>query len=922
MQVGNDLLSLTLFDGELLREKIEQELEGLAALPNKPAELQNLLHHVRRTLEYVSKVNRQASRYAAIESQALFDRLSLQLGRDAERHIQMLETRRYRLGGLAVLLLMLLGWTLAGLERERRAAYRAGRRLENAIESLSEGFALFDRAGRLILHNTRFLQQYPWLQDRLQNGFSYREFQSLQRGAGIETEPLVAEGETAEGQLERVPADDGRVAWYLATESLTDQGERVLVRVDVTEAKARELELAKLYRAVEQAPVSVMITNADAEIEYVNPHFERVSGYTLAEVRGRNPRFLKSGTTSEESYRVLWDHLKRGETWHGELVNRRKDGSLYREEAFISPVRDIQGRTTHYIALKDDVTERRRTEEALRLHAKVFEALSEGVMITDAQERILAVNPAFTRITGYVPAEVIGKTPRLLSSGHHDEAFYRALWAQLQREGYWQGEIEDRRKDGEVYPAAMSIVAVRGEDGQVAQYISVFSDISERKSAEQKIQYQANFDPLTGLPNRSLFLDRVTHAIEKGARESACVGLLFIDLDRFKEVNDTLGHLMGDRLLQAVAERLRGCVRESDTVSRFGGDEFVVLLEEVNHAEHAANVAQKILGALETPITLGDHEITVGASIGITHYPTDAEDAVTLLRNADMAMYRAKEAGRNNYQFFTPEINEAVHRRVALANDLRHAIEQDALAVVYQPIVSLGARRPVGFEALLRWQHPVEGPVSPEVFIPLAEETGLIGPIGEWVLAEAAGQVARWRAAGRDWRVGVNFSRRQMDLGMDVQRLLAIIEGQGARPADITLEITEGLMLDDSEETRQWLHQVRAAGIRLSVDDFGTGYSSLSYLKRYPVNTLKIDRSFVRDLAVDPGDAQLVEAIVMLARRLGLEVVAEGVETVEQLDFLAALGCEFAQGWWFGRPMPATEIPAWLARMADRLETG
>ena len=924
MELGNELLVFTLFDSSLRLEQIRSRLAELSGEAPSADTRGHLLRHIGRALDFVWDLHRLMVGYQRIDTRTVFDRLYQANSRGYSRQFAENEKRRRWLGALAVLLVVLLTWTLWELGRERRLAEQSRKRLSDAIGSLGEGFALFDAQGRLVMHNRKFLADYPWLKERVPGGLSYDQFRRLNEEAGVRRMPLVEDGGPAAvsrdaggSHLERIDSGENGSRWLLANNTLTDTGERVLVRVDVTEAKRRELELAKLHRAVEQSPVSVIITNGEGEIEYVNPRFETVSGYSLEEVRGKNPRILKSDQTPDEVYRDLWEHLLRGETWHGELLNRRKDGSLYWEEAYISPVRDAAGNTTHYIAFKEDISERKRTEESMRLHAKVFETLDEGVLITDADEIILAVNPAFSRITGYMPEEALGKTPRLLSSGRQSRAFYQEMWRDLLESGSWEGELEDRRKNGEIYPVWMNIVAVRDKDGAVTQYISVFRDITERKAAEARIRHQASFDALTGLPNRDLFLDRVDHALHTATREGTELALLFIDLDRFKEVNDTLGHLLGDELLKQVAERLLGCVRETDTVSRFGGDEFVIALEDVGGARNSAAVATKVLRAVEQPMVIGGSEVQVGASIGITHYPEDAGDAVTLLRNADMAMYRAKEAGRNTFQFYTREMNQQVQRRVTLAADLRRAIDQEALSLSYQPIVRIIDRRLIGFEALLRWEHPHEGFVSPEVFIPLAEETGLIGPIGEWVLATACRQAAAWRAQGRDWRVSVNLSTRQLSLGLSVERLQDIVADSGLETGGLTLEVTEGLMLDGSDETLAWLQGVRDLGIRLSIDDFGTGYSSLSYLKRYPMNTLKIDRSFVRDIATDPGDASLVQATLAMARSMDLEVVAEGVEDEGQLSFLEHNGCSFAQGWLFGRPMPADTIEAFLARSGE-----
>ncbi len=929
MEWGNALLAYALFGSDLRRRDLREALNRHLAGHSHRSPLQaNILRHLDLTLDHVDSLQRLLRRYQELDTRMRFDALYTAFNQAYAAQVEGLERRRLWLAALAGLLVLLLARTLWGLERERRMAEQARQRLHDAVSSLSEGFALFDAQGRLVLYNPRFLGLYPWLRGRLGADTTYAHILRLHRQAGLDTCPLVdghgREAEKTDGDPARLETfqDPGKGRrWLLASDAVTSSGERVLTRMDVTEAKAREQELARLYRAVEQSPVSVVITDAEGHIEYVNPQFERVTGYTQDEVLGKNPRVLKSGLTPKETYVALWTTLTRGEVWHGQLINRRKDGSTYWEEASIAPVRDPAGHTTHYIAVKEDISARKRSEEALRLHTAVFETLTEGVMITDPQQRILAVNPAFTRITGYRPDEVLGQTPCLLASGRHDPGFCAAQWRDLREQGWWEGEIQERRKDGEVYPAWMNIVTVRDAGGEVREYIAVFNDISQRKAAEARIRHQANFDALSGLPNRNLLLDRVARALLAAEREGWQVALLFVDLDRFKEVNDTLGHLMGDELLKQVAVRLTACVREADTVSRFGGDEFVILLNDVKRAQDAAEVARKVLTALERPLEVGGNELHIGASIGITLYPGDSKDAVTLLRNADMAMYRAKEAGRNTYQFYTADMNDRVRRRVALAGDLRHALGRGELFVVYQPIVRLADRTLVGFEALLRWHHPQQGPISPEIFIPLAEETGLIAALGRWVLETACAQARRWQEQGRSWRIGVNLSSRQLALGLEVAEVERILERIGLDPQRLTLEVTEGLMLDGSTGTLDWMRAIKDLGVRLSIDDFGTGYSSLSYLKRYPMDTLKIDRAFIRDLTSDPSDAALVKAILAMAHSLGIGVVAEGVENEAQIQFLEAHGCGFGQGWWFGRPVAAAEIETLIDKAQGRIES-
>jgi diguanylate cyclase (GGDEF)-like protein len=479
--------------------------------------------------------------------------------------------------------------------------------------------------------------------------------------------------------------------------------------------------------------------------------------------------------------------------------------------------------------------------------------------------------------------------------------------------GYWSGEIWNRRKDGSVFPEWLSIAAIKSDDGLVKEYVAVFSDITKHKQDEEKIRYQANFDALTGLPNRSLLTDRLSQAILSANREEWQLGLLFVDLDQFKVVNDTFGHVVGDELLQQVAARIRECVREADTVARFGGDEFVILLQDIEDPDVAVAISSKVIEAVTKSFKLYGREIFIGASIGITIYPEDAGTADALLRNADMAMYQAKAHGRNTYQFFTASMQRQTIERQQLEQDLRLSIERDELEVYYQPVVLSDTGKVSSLEALLRWNHPKKGLITPDVFIPIAEDSGLIGGIGRWVMRQACNQLSEWRQFGyEELKIAVNLSSRQRKLGFDADFMQEILKESGLPAEAVTLEITESLLMRDTEETVGWLGEIKRLGVSLSVDDFGTGYSSLSYLKRFPVDVLKIDRSFVSDLPGDPESVSLVNTIIAMAKSLKLGLVAEGVENQEQVDFLVAAECDLLQGFHFGRPMPAEALTRWL----------
>jgi len=492
----------------------------------------------------------------------------------------------------------------------------------------------------------------------------------------------------------------------------------------------------------------------------------------------------------------------------------------------------------------------------------------------------------------------------MLSSGRHGPDFFAAMRQSLRDTGRWQGEIWDRRKSGEVYPKWLGISAVHDAAGQLTHYLAIFSDITERKAAEERIAFLAYHDPLTGLPNRLLLRDRFEQALAFASRSGTWVAVLVLDLDRFKTVNDTLGHVVGDRVLQAVVERLHGCVRGAETVSRQGGDEFTLLLTDIHSAEAVADVARKILGRLAAPVFTDGHELLTTASIGISLYPNDGDDFDTLLKKADTAMYDAKEAGRNGFRFFTERMNARVGERLKLQTCLARALAAHEFQLHYQPLVTLAGERVIGAEALLRWNSGELGFLPPDRFIPVAEETGLIISIGEWVLREACREAAGWRQDGLELFVAVNLSPiqfRRGDLLASVRRALDV---SGLPPHCLELEITESILIQDVDKVLEIVGQLKALGVRLSVDDFGTGYSSLAYLKRFAVDKLKIDRSFVQDIASDPDDAAIVRAVIQMARSLKLVTVAEGVETLAQLEFLRQEGGDIAQGYYFSRPIP------------------
>jgi diguanylate cyclase (GGDEF)-like protein/PAS domain S-box-containing protein len=574
---------------------------------------------------------------------------------------------------------------------------------------------------------------------------------------------------------------------------------------------------------------------------------------------------------------------------------------------------DAAGRPAVGFGAVQDITELKQVEQELRIAAVAFEA-RDGMIVTDAAGTILRVNRAFTDITGYRAEEAIGRTPALLRSGRQNDAFYRTLWEAIRREGRWQGEIWNRRKDGSVFPEWLSISAIRDGGGNITHFLGEFSELSEPREAQRKLMELAFYDSLTGLPNRRLLLDRLNQALAGSARGGEFGALLLLDLDQFKTLNDTRGHDVGDQLLVEVACRLRGALREVDTAARLGGDEFVVLLEDLGGEEMAAAAsaemaAEKIRAAIARPYALKGVDCHITTSIGITLFRNHDDQVDTLLKQADLALYQSKDAGRDTNRFYNPAMQSAMEVRAALEAGLRRALVEDELLLHYQPQVDENGTL-VGVEALLRWQPRGAPMVSPTAFIPVAETSGLILPIGRWVLESACAQLADWahRPALRDVQLAVNISARQFRQPDFVAEVREMIERRGVDPARLKLELTESLVVEDVEQVIRTMTALKELGVAFSLDDFGTGYSSLTYLKRLPLDQIKIDQSFVLGLPTDPDDCAITRAIIALGQSLRLQVIAEGVETESQRAFLAAHGCLAYQGYLFGRPGPVEAI--------------
>ena len=583
--------------------------------------------------------------------------------------------------------------------------------------------------------------------------------------------------------------------------------------------------------------------------------------------------------------------------------------------------RSEDGKPLRMIGTYTDTTERNQTEQNLRIAAIAFES-QEGMFVTDANSVILRVNHVFTSITGYTAEEAIGKTPRLLNSGRQDDAFYTAMWASINNTGAWQGEICNRRKNGEIYPEHLTITAVKDQDGIVTNYVATLTDITLRKAAEEEIQHLAFYDPLTGLANRRLLLDRLNQALASSARSGNDGALLFLDLDHFKTLNDTLGHDIGDLLLQQVAERLTACVREGDTVARLGGDEYLVMLEDLSeqNIEAAAQteaIGEKILTALNRPYQLATHEYHSTPSIGVALFSDHNQSQDDLLKHADIAMYQAKKAGRNTMRFFDPQMQASIDVRAALEADLRLALQEKQFKLYYQSQVYHN-RQIIGAEVLLRWQHPVRGLVPPLEFIPLAEETGLILPIGQWVLEMACDQLKAWEGSihTQHLQLAVNVSARQFYQPNFIEMVSQALSHSAINPDRLKLELTESLVLDNIADTILKMHALRGIGVRFSMDDFGTGHSSLAYLTQLPLDQLKIDQSFIRNIGIKSTDAVIVQTIIGMGNNLGMDIIAEGVETEAQRAFLQKHGCPACQGYLFSKPVPLEEFEVLLGMIA------
>lgn len=694
-------------------------------------------------------------------------------------------------------------------------------------------------------------------------------------------------------------------------------------------------EFCEIKHAIlESAGRSIIATDTNGAVIYFNPAAQRMLGYTWSEVVSlfhvteeitRRAEQLSSLLEDEISpgFEVFTAHIKHGLSNDHDWTYLRKNGSRLPVNLAVSGLHNHHGEPIGYLGIACDISRHRNLEQDLRIAAMAFDSLA-AIMVTDTSQHIIRVNQAFTTLTGYSAEEAVGQRPSLLKSGRQDAAFYQQMWLSLKATGHWQGDIWNRRKSGDIYPEWLTISEVRNEAGRLTHYVSTFSDITDLKQAESEIHNLAFYDPLTALPNRRLLFNRLDQARTSGKRYQQFGALLIIDLDHFKNLNDTLGHDVGDRLLIEVARRLKTCIREGDTAARQGGDEFIVMLEDLGHEAEGAGiqaeaVAEKIRHLLNEPyVVANDTKHFHSASIGISLFCGDDKTTDSLLKQADIALYKAKDAGRNAIRFFDNAMQTALDARAHLESRLHQALARREFQLYVQPQVN-SARQLVGAETLIRWLPPGEAMIPPDDFIPLAEDTGLIVPIGLWVLDQACAHLRRWadNPATEKLYLAVNVSIRQFRQADFVEQVAATLTRHGVNPKRLKLELTEGLLLDKVDTVTTKMLALRAIGVRFSLDNFGTGYASLSYLKRFPFEQLKVDRSFIRDIATDPDDAAIVQAIIAMGTSLRLSVMAEGVEADAQHAYLAEHGYTNFQGYLFGRPVPFADFEKTLGSFAS-----
>ncbi len=677
------------------------------------------------------------------------------------------------------------------------------------------------------------------------------------------------------------------------------------------------LSLERLKLALDAAQEALWDWSLNEQQEvYFSTTYCANLGYTQEEF-GSNQQAWQSRLLPEEReriYRTVMRFIAEGDgNYDSTYRMRHKDNSLRWIRSRGRLVKNSAGEAIRFIGIAQDITAQRGADERLQQANAVFEATHEGILITDHTNTIVHINPAFSQITGYSPEEVIGQSPRMFKSGRHTAEFYKSLWTTLESTDEWCGEIWNRRKNGEILPQFQTIRLIRDENGFISYNVAVFSDISILKDSQSELNYLSHYDPLTGLANRSQLYERLKTSLQVAIEEQKNCSLFLIDVDHFKNINESLGHSIGDQLLQAVAQRIRKHIHNKCTLARIGGDEFIVICETIGTPAEAAQMAQQIIKASKEPFTLNNNQLFISASIGICLFPRVGNSVEEIMRNADSALSKAKASGRETFAFYSSELTEQAFQRIRIASELNHALVANELQVYYQPIFAMGEHQLVGCEALVRWNHPTRGLIPPNDFIPIAEENGLISAIDAWVLEHACAQMQQWLASSVQLKfIAVNLSSRSLSNPALVDTVAKTLHKTNLPPQHLEIEVTESAVMEDPESADKVLTELRLLGVRLAIDDFGTGYSSLARLKSLTVDKLKIDQSFISNLPSSIEDSAIVRAILALGNALDLEVQAEGIETAEQVRFLQQQNCQLGQGYWFGRPMPTDAFTAFI----------
>ncbi len=805
---------------------------------------------------------------------------------------------------------------MSEMEKNKKSSSRKSEHFQFLFESASDCLLILDLHGTIIDINESGSFRLGYTKDEM-IGQPISKFDSPDFASHVK-ERIAEVIQKGSGRFEsaHIHKDGTVIPVEVNTRLIELDGKKLLFSIirDVTKRKKYEDDLKareEKYRAViETSADGFWMADATGKLLEVNDVYVKQSGYSREELLTMKISDLEAKENPEDTKAHIDKLLTEGHD-RFESLHRRKDGSIWPVEIVTNfwPIED-----GIFFVFIIDITERKKSLEQLHLMALVFQHAVEAMLITDKNNRIININESFAKLTGYTLDDVQNKNPKILASGRENKDFYKQMWRSILEEGSWQGEVYDRRKDGSIYPKYLSINTVRNSENEIAFFIGSFMDITERKLAENKIRKLAYSDTLTGLHNRLSLISQFEQELSIAKRSYSVLAMLFIDLDRFKVINDTLGHQAGDLLLIEVSERIRTAISAHDVVARLGGDEFVVILNQLTSIEDAASVAMTIIERISDPYELEGHRLITSASIGISGYPNDGKDATSLMQNADTAMYQAKNEGGKNFKFFNHEMNQKALERLNVENGLYRALEKEEFEIYYQPQISRDGNIE-GVEALIRWNHPTDGLIPPDRFIPVAEETGIILPVGRWIVENACRALRRWMDSGHSIsRIAVNLSIHEfLQDGFD-EFLIEILQKTGISPHNLELELTESMAMTNPEKFTKVMHSIKETGIRLSIDDFGTGYSSLAYLGRFPIDTIKLDRSFIEQMQTSKTVLAIIVSTIELAGKLGMDIIAEGVQTGAQSVKLFEYGCKLQQGFYFSKPIPENELIQYLDR--------